>query len=262
MAHGDAVDVSHHLSDVAKARLISPLKNLAKYINQPNLLSVAGGTTEFYRQISIFNVQFPGLPSPEYFPFENLKADTLAFDSYATAPRSQKTILSASSSANSSNNKNNLSWLWNLFSPGKPAVPITVPKYPSSPTDINLAKALQYGTARGIPQLDTFIKAFTTTVYRPAYANWTTFMHTGNTDGFHMAVLTLCNPGEGILMTEWTYVSALFTAHPYGVRPVPVGMDGQGMSAAALREVLSGWDVEARGGMPRCVLRPPYHLEC
>ncbi|KAF5322822.1 hypothetical protein D9619_000291 [Psilocybe cf. subviscida] len=232
LAYGDAVDVSHHISDVSKARFPSPLKKLAKYLGQPNLLSLAGG-----------------LPSPEYFPFESLKADTLAFDSYATAPGSQKAAESASS--NRSNSKNNLSWLWNLFAPNKPTVPIGVPKFPSSPTDINLASALQYGVSRGLPQLDAFIKAFTAAVYRPAYANWTTLAHTGNTDGLHKAVETLCNPGEGILMSEWTYPSAIFDAHPYGVNPVPVGMDSQGMSAVALREVLSGWDVQARGGMPR-----------
>ena len=41
------------------------------------------------------------------------------------------------------------------------------------------------------------------------------------------------------------------TMKPLGIRPVPVGMDGQGMSAVALDKLLSEWDVEARGGMPR-----------
>lgn len=179
-----------------------------------------------------------------------MKADALAFDSYATSPGSQKGALSI---ADNTNSKNNLSWLWSFFTTSKPTVPITVPKFPSSPTDLNLASALQYGVSKGLPQLNEFIKAFTAAVYRPAYANWTTLVHTGNTDGLNKALVTLCNPGEGLLMSEWTYPSAISTSHPYGVKPVPVGMDGQGMSAAALREVLSGWDVQARGGMPRCV---------
>jgi aromatic amino acid aminotransferase I len=198
----------------------------------------------------MLSLHFPGLPSPAYFPFENLKADTLAFDSYATVPGSQK---AAEPSSSTTYGKNNLSWLWSLFAPAKPTVPITVPKFPASPTDLNLASALQYSVSKGLPQLEAFIKAFTAAVYRPAYANWAILAHTGNTDGLNKALITLCNPGEGLLMSEWTYPSAISTSHPIGVKPVPVGMDGQGMSATALREVLRGWDVQARGGMPRCV---------
>jgi len=46
-------------------------------------------------------------------------------------------------------------------------------------------------------------------VYQPAYGNWTTLVHTGNTDGWAKSVLTLLNPGEGVLCSEWTYPSAL-----------------------------------------------------
>ena len=38
-----AIDLSHHLSDVSKARLVSPLKGLAKYMGNPNLITLAGG---------------------------------------------------------------------------------------------------------------------------------------------------------------------------------------------------------------------------
>jgi hypothetical protein len=38
-----SVDLSHHLSDLAKARQPSPLKTLFKYLGQPNMLALAGG---------------------------------------------------------------------------------------------------------------------------------------------------------------------------------------------------------------------------
>lgn len=38
-----AIDLSHHLSDLAKARKPSPLKSLAKYFGKPGLISLAGG---------------------------------------------------------------------------------------------------------------------------------------------------------------------------------------------------------------------------
>ena len=47
MSTGDppkSIDLSHHLSDVAKARRPSPLKTLAKYLYNPGLIPLAGGS--------------------------------------------------------------------------------------------------------------------------------------------------------------------------------------------------------------------------
>ncbi|KAF8974320.1 pyridoxal phosphate-dependent transferase [Flammula alnicola] len=216
----DAIDLSHHLSTLAKNRSLSPLKGLQKYYGKPGILSLAGG-----------------LPHPSYFPFDNVKADALVFDSFSASAAPQS--------------KGTLSWIWNLFSSSKDStIPISIPKYPENPEDVNLAVALQYGLAKGLPQLQKVIQEFTSNVYRPAYTNFTTLLHDGNTDGWNKAIMTLCNPGEGILTSEWTYPSAIASMKPFGINPVPVPMDGEGMSSLGLREVLSGWEEQTRG-MPR-----------
>lgn len=91
-----------------------------------------------------------------------------------------------------SNSSTGLSWLWKLFGSARKekTSPITVPKYPATKDDVNLATALQYGTANGLPQLQKFIKNFVEQVYQPAYADWTILVHTGNTDGY-VRVLSL-----------------------------------------------------------------------
>ncbi|THV08593.1 PLP-dependent transferase [Dendrothele bispora CBS 962.96] len=219
--HGDAINLSHHLSDIARARQTSPLKGLAKYLGNPGLISLAGG-----------------MPNPAYFPFASVSGEALVPDSYPL------NVTTESSST---------SWFWKLFSSSgskERTTPITIGKYPKKPEDVNLATALQYGMATGLPQLKEVLKEFVEKVYQPAYGNWTTLIHTGNTDGWAKAVLTLLNPGEGILCSEWTYPSALASALPFSVTPVPVAMDGQGMRSDALRKVLAEWDEEARG-MPR-----------
>lgn len=129
-------------------------------------------------------------------------------------------------------------------------MPVEVPRYASHPGQIELATLLQYSMAKGQPQLLEFAKELSGKVYKPAYKDWTVLAHVGNTDAWMKAVLTLCNPGEGVLTTVWTYPSALACMKPYGILPVPVGMDGEGMCAEKLREVLSGWDEKERG-MPR-----------
>ncbi|TFK75944.1 PLP-dependent transferase [Pluteus cervinus] len=204
------IDLSHHLSDLSKARQTSPLKGLQKYLGHPNLINLAGG-----------------LPHPDYFPYSRVSADALVPSSFATSRESS------------------LSWLWNLFS-GDKSTSLTVPRYPAKDGDINLAQALQYGLARGMPQIQDFIRRFTAEVYQPAYDNWATLINSGNTDGWCRAALTLCNPGEGIFAAEWTYPSAKATVIPLGVRMVPLPMDIQGIRSDKFREILATWDDKSR----------------
>ncbi len=87
----------------------------------------------------------------------------------------------------------------------------------------------------------------------PAYSNWATLVHAGNTDGWARVTMTLCNPGDTVLTCEWTYPSAIATTNPLGIKAIPVPLDGEGMRSDALLEILSTWDENERG-MPRCVL--------
>jgi aromatic amino acid aminotransferase I len=107
--------------------------------------------------------------------------------------------------------------------------------------------------ASGIPQLQNITKEFTRKVYKPGYENYATLIHIGNTDGWVKAVMTLCNPGEGILAAEWTYPSAMSVMLPFGIKPVSVPMDGHGLRSDKLRLILSKWDEDKRG-MPRYLL--------
>ncbi|ESK97603.1 aromatic amino acid aminotransferase [Moniliophthora roreri MCA 2997] len=217
----DAIDLSHHLSAIARARVTSPLKGLAKYLGKPGVISLAGG-----------------LPNEAYFPLSSVSGEVLVPDSFP---------LEAAQEPSS------LSWFWNLFTKSKAkerTTRFTVSRFSDNPDDLTLATSLQYGMAKGLPQLNAIIKELTEKVYKPAYSNFTTLVHTGNTDGISKAAWTLCNPGEGVLVSEWTYPSAMATMMPLGCKMVPVKMDSQGMRSDHLRALLSGWD-EAERGMPR-----------
>jgi aromatic amino acid aminotransferase I len=79
------------------------------------------------------------------------------------------------------------SWLWKFFSPGSPAnektSTVTIPKYAAEPGDLCLSTTLQYSATVAFPQLQKIMYEFTTKVYQPAYEDFTTLVHTGNTDG-------------------------------------------------------------------------------
>jgi len=217
-----SIDLSHHISELSKARVTSPLKGLQKYFSQPGILTLAGG-----------------LPSPAYFPVSDISANVLVPDSFALAPTESST---------------SFSWLWKLFggnsSTNEKTQGVSIPKYPANAGDINLAVSLQYAPAVAQPQLQVFLRQFVSEVYQPAFEDWTVLIDTGNTDGWTRAAMTLCNPGEGVLCEEWTYPSALASMMPFNVKPVPVAMDGLGMKSDALENLLSQWDPVSRQ-MPR-----------
>ena len=87
---------------------------------------------------------------------------------------------------------------------------------------------------QAVPGLAKFLHEFVDTVYQPGYSDWEVMINAGSTDAWSKIVPLLLNKGDGILCEEWTYPSALSTAWPAGFRPVPLPMDGQGMTALVL----------------------------
>lgn len=164
-----------------------------------------------------------GFPSPEYFPFEAVRADILVKDKFPVD--------------NSAESQHALSWFWNLLSSSQSTETISIPKYADKPKAIDLATSLQYSTIKGLPQLSAICTEISNRIYQPAYANFTTLVHAGNTDGWAKSLMTLCNPGEGVLCDEWTYPSALSAMQPYRISAIPVQMDIHGMRSDALREL-------------------------
>ncbi|KAJ6613492.1 PLP-dependent transferase [Mycena sp. CBHHK59/15] len=152
-----------------------------------------------------------GLPSPAYFPFATISGEVLASNSFPLE---------------STQESSSLSWLWKLLGAAKEkTTTVTVPSTRS---------ALQYGMSSGLPQLQKIVTEFTDK----------TLLHAGNTDAWNKVVTTLCNPGEGVLVSKWTYPSltlnsAMASMQPYGIKPVPVDIDGQGMMSGALRNILT-----------------------
>ncbi len=130
---------------------------------------------------------------------------------------------------------------------------------------IDIASALQYGTAQGYPPLFKFIREFTRNHLHPhvPYAGGPEVVLTcGSTDGFSKAVQAFSNEWfegrdpvgdrQGLLVEEFAYPNAIQTAKPRGLNIVPVKMDEGGMKAVGkggLREVLENWD-PARGQRP------------
>lgn len=130
---------------------------------------------------------------------------------------------------------------------------------------IDLATALQYGTADGYPPLLSFITQFAREGLHPnvPYEGGPGVCLTvGSTDGFSKTLELFVDPWSpetgdarerpGLLCETFVYGNILSQAQPKGVQIVPVKADGGGMVATgpgSLEDVLENWD-PANGRRP------------
>ena len=112
--------------------------------------------------------QSVGFPHPNYFPFESISARVYAADSFP--------LVASYVDAAQSHKFNEGS-----LDPAECAQDASVPKVGGP---INLATSLQYTLAMGILPLREFTHEFTKRVFQPAYANYATYCHAGNTDAY------------------------------------------------------------------------------
>lgn len=111
----------------------------------------------------------------------------------------------------------------------------------SSPDEIPLARSLQYGGSGGYPALREFVREHTTTVHSIPNDSWDLVMTIGNTYAWDAVLRTFVNPGDPILVEEFTFASALNSAHAAGAVCVPAKMDLEGLLPEALEEQLENW---------------------
>ncbi|TID28356.1 hypothetical protein CANINC_002534 [Pichia inconspicua] len=108
--------------------------------------------------------------------------------------------------------------------------------------DIPLARSLQYGNTQGNAELTNFLRDHTEMIHHVPYKEWDVALTIGNTQSWEACIRTFCNPGDSILIEEFTFPSAVECARNLKVEFVPVKMDSYGIIPSALDELLSNWD--------------------
>lgn len=230
-------DLSHHLSRATKSRQASSIKQFYKYFAIPGIGQLAGG-----------------LPNQYYFPFDTLEAKVALPERWKPTPNNPIDPPPEEELARLS--------LGTQSSPlNQPQENVVVPHTSSekNPTrKIDLASALQYGTAQGYPPLYYFLRQLTRNNLHPncPYRDGPEIILTcGSTDGFSKILMALTNEWseekdwirdrEGLLVEQFCYMNAVQAARPRGMNVVPVAIDDEGMLAygkGGLKEVLENWD--------------------
>ncbi|KAK8035763.1 Pyridoxal phosphate-dependent transferase- major domain protein [Apiospora marii] len=198
----------HLLSAESAARRPCVLKQAAKHLKKPGLVSLGGG-----------------LPSSDNFPFESL---------------SMRVPTAAGGFSHDAANLKEVAI-------GKHDVRDTADGV------LDLSIALNYGQSIGSAQLLRWVTEHTELVHAPPYADWRCALTIGSTGSLEAAYRMFGDRarGDGILTEEYSFSTALETAAPLGLRVYGVPMDEQGLLPEKMDEMLSDWDVEARGGGSR-----------
>ncbi|KAI0122890.1 aromatic amino acid aminotransferase [Xylariales sp. AK1849] len=236
-------DMSHHYSDVTKARVPSKMKEFYKYFQIPGIGQLAGG-----------------LPNARFFPFDTLEAQTARPDRWTPTPNRPGADSLSSQLASTAISKTS--------SGPSVASHITVPQYASTSDPIkkiDLASALQYGQASGYPPLLSFIRQFARECLHPnvPYQGGPEVIFTdGSTDGMAKTLELFSNvwvegkndiaERPGLLSEVFMYGNVISQAQPRGIQIVPVELDDGGMAVdgpGGLEDVLANWD-ETKGKRP------------
>ena len=189
----------HRLTDECKQRKGNSLKGAARFLKTTGLISLGGG-----------------LPSSEYFPFEDVSFTVSPFGDGAHSE----------------------------------AVDVHAGKHDMAEgkSDFDIDTAFQYGQGHGAAQFLRYLIEHTEIIHDPPYKDWSCTMSIGSTSATDFAFRMFCNPGDWVLTEEFTFPSMLETVRPMGLRVEGVGMDEHGMRADRLDELLSNWDEVARKG--------------
>lgn len=131
----------------------------------------------------------------------------------------------------------------------KSGVVVKAGKYDATRGDgiYDLSICLNYGQGTGSAQLLRFVVEHTEITHSPPYKDWQCAMSVGSTMSLEQAYRIFTERGDHILCEEYTFSSAVETALPLGCKFVGVKMDSEGLMPEDMDDILSNWDVAARG---------------
>ncbi|PSN69683.1 aromatic amino acid aminotransferase 1 [Corynespora cassiicola Philippines] len=202
----------HIISSEARIRKGNSLKQAARFLSKPGLISLGGG-----------------LPSSEYFPFEELSLKVPAIGHFSEEETRDSGVV------------------------------LTIGKHDlaAEKSTFDIATAFNYGQGSGSAQLLRWITEHTEMVHSPPYEDWRCTMTIGSTSALDMALRILARPGDTMLYEEFTFSAAIETATPMGIAPAAVPMDDEGLLPDEMDALLSNWDEAARGRKPHLLYTIP-----
>lgn len=199
-----------------------------------------------------------GMPNAGFFPVELIQVNVVdyPFQKSLLLPLGNSSIENLSLKDNGVEDA-----LKRLATTGESKNHVLIPKVTNDPKLIDLARGLQYSEVEGIPQLLDFTRKVIERTHTPKYNEWTTIITNGAGDGLNKAADAFLDPGDVILVEEFTFTPFLLNIQNAGGIPVPVKLDldatpgkSNGIDIDYLEDLLENWDThkpELKGKKPK-----------
>lgn len=111
---------------------------------------------------------------------------------------------------------------------------------------IDIKTGFQYSEFSGLPLLKQFCKEFITKLHKPAYDNWNIILSSGAGDGILKCIDAVINPGDVVLMEEFTFTPSMMSIKEAGGVSVPIKLnvasDSEGIDLDYLTNLLENWE--------------------
>ncbi|PNS21837.1 Aromatic amino acid aminotransferase [Sphaceloma murrayae] len=192
----------HRLTKESAGRQGNRLKAAAKYLKTPGIISLGGG-----------------LPSSEYFPFDELSVKVPVKGQYSEQAVHDTGVTVTAGKHDLANEKS-------IF---------------------DIETAFNYGQGTGSAQLLRYLIEHTELVHNPPYRDWQCTMTIGSTSALDMALRMFLTHGDYVLTEEYTFSAAVETTRQMGGRLLSVPIDAEGLLPSAIDTILTNWDPVARG---------------
>ncbi|KAI5964955.1 ARO9 [Candida margitis] len=125
---------------------------------------------------------------------------------------------------------------------------IHIARHTKTPNSLDLSRGLQYGPVPGLDPLLEFTKEFIAKTHKPAYDDWTSILSTGASDGLNKACDAILDPGDVVLVEEFTFSPFLRFVNNVGGVSVPIKIDlssdSNGLDLDYLQNLLDNWSKE------------------
>lgn len=123
-----------------------------------------------------------------------------------------------------------------------------ISRHTDDPKLLDLSRGLQYGPVAGLGPLLEFTKEFITKTHKPAYSEWNLILSTGASDGLNKACDAILDPGDVVLVEEFTFTPFLKFVNNVGGVAVPVKInlskESDGLDFDHLESLLVNWSKE------------------
>lgn len=188
-----------------------------------------------------------GMPNSGFFPIDSIDVNVVDYP----FQKSLQLPLGNSSLENLSSGTSVEDLLKRLAIDGQSRNHVHIAKIDKDPEVIDLAQGLQYSEVEGMPQLLEFTRALIERAHKPAFDDWTTVITNGAGDGINKAFDAFLDPGDVVLIEEFTFTPLLQNVENCGAIAVPIKLNmstepgkSEGLDLDYLTHLLSHWDTE------------------